>query len=403
MIDAQLMAYLSDWLHLLLRFLHVVTAIAWIGASFYFIWLDNSLEEPPQWKKDKGIKGDLWSIHGGGFYEVAKYRLAPESMPRHLHWFKWEAYSTWITGILLLTLLYYVGANSYLIDPGKADLTQWQAIGIGVGTLVGGFLIYEAAVRSPLVKNGLLFGLVMLVLITLIAWGLAQVFGDRAAYLHVGALIGTCMVANVMIGIMPAQRGLVDAVKRGIEPDPKPALMAKLRSTHNNYATLPVLLIMLSNHYPMTYGHRYGWLILGALALIGAWARHFFNLRHTGVVKPWILISAFLAFCVLIFIVRPQPIEQADVSGQSLSDAQAVALVQTRCTTCHSASPSDDVFTVAPSGVIFDNADRIKRLVDRIEARAVLTHDMPFLNKTGMTAEERALLGDWIARQRIGK
>lgn len=400
MIDAQLTAYLYDWLHLLLRFLHVVTAIAWIGASFYFVWLDNSLEEPPTWKKEKGIKGDLWSIHGGGFYEIAKYQLAPESMPKHLHWFKWEAYSTWITGALLMSLLYYVGASSYLIDPGKADLTEWQAIGISVATLVGGFAIYEAACRSPLVNHGLVFGVVMLVIITAIAWGLSQVFGDRAAYIHVGALIGTCMAGNVFFGIMPAQRGLVDAVKRGVTPDPKPALMAKLRSTHNNYATLPVLFIMLSNHYPMTYGHDYGWLILGALALIGAWARHFFNLRHQGVFKPWILISAFLAFCVLIIVVRPAPRVMAEHSGAVMTDAEAVALVQTRCSACHSATPSDDVFTVAPSGVMFDTADQVGRWMDRIEARSVLTHDMPFLNKTGMTDEERAQLGAWITEQR---
>ncbi len=400
MIDAQLTAYLYDWVHLLLRFLHVVTAIAWIGASFYFVWLDNSLEEPPKWKKEKGIKGDLWSIHGGGFYEIAKYQLAPESMPKHLHWFKWEAYSTWITGALLMSLLYYVGASSYLIDPGKADLTEWQAIGISVATLVGGFAFYEAACRSPLVKHGLAFGIVMLVVITAIAWGLSLVFGDRAAYIHVGALIGTCMAGNVFFGIMPAQRGLVDAVKRGVSPDPKPALMAKLRSTHNNYATLPVLFIMLSNHYPMTYGHDYGWLILGALALIGAWARHFFNLRHQGIVKPWILVSAFLAFCVLIIVVRPAPREVPEHSGAVMSDAEAVALVQTRCSACHSATPSDDVFTVAPSGVMFDTADQVSRWMDRIEARAVLTHDMPFLNKTGMTDEERAQLGAWIAEQR---
>ncbi|GGB92293.1 membrane protein [Marinobacterium zhoushanense] len=399
MIDAQLTAYLSDWLSLLLRFLHVVTAIAWIGASFYFVWLDNALEEPPKWKKDKGIKGDLWSIHGGGFYEIAKYTLAPEAMPKHLHWFKWEAYSTWITGALLLTLLYYVGANSYLIDPSKADLTPWQAIAIGVGSLLGGFLIYEAAVRSPLINHGLTFGLVMLVLVTLFAWGLNQLFGARAAYIHVGALIGSCMAGNVLLGIMPAQRGLVEAVKRGVEPDPKPALIAKLRSTHNNYATLPVLFIMLSNHYPMTYGHEYGWLILGALALIGGWARHFFNLRHRGIVKPWILVSALLAFCVLLILVRPAPVAISN-SGEALTNTEAVALVQKRCATCHSATPTDKVFTAAPSGIIFDREDQVRGLIDRIEARAVLTHDMPFMNKTGMTDEERAKLGGWIARQR---
>lgn len=390
--------YLYDWLNLVVRLLHVVTAIAWIGASFYFIWLDNSLEEPPQWKKDKGIKGDLWSIHGGGIYEVAKYQLSPEKMPKHLHWFKWEAYSTWITGILLLTLIYYVGASSYMIDPSKADLAPWQAIGLGVGSIVVGLLIYELLCRTPLVDKELLFGLILLVVIAFLAWFLSQYIGDRAAYIHIGALIGTCMAANVFTTIIPSQKALVGAIEKGESPDPVYGLNAKRRSTHNNYATIPVLFIMLSNHSPMTYGHEYGWAILTALIVIGAWARHFFNLRHKGIVKPSILISAVLAFMLLVLIARPQPIAQMDIGDAQLSDNQAFAIVMERCATCHSRHPTDDVFVVSPGGIFLESGTDILRLLDRIEARTIQTHDMPFLNKTQMTLEERALLADWIKR-----
>lgn len=390
-------AYMIDWLHLMVRFLHVLTAIAWIGASFYFVWLDNSLETPPKWKEDKGIKGDLWAVHGGGFYEVAKYKNGPETLPTTLHWFKWEAYSTWITGMLLLIVVFYVGAQSYLIDSNKADLSSWQAIGIGVGSLLVGFAIYEVACRTPLVEKGLWFGMVMLVLLTGMAWALSQVLGDRAAYIHVGALIGTCMAANVFTTIMPSQRVMVAAVAKGETPDPSYGYKAKLRSTHNNYATIPVLFIMLSNHFPMTYGHEYGWLILGALALTGAWARHFFNLRHRGTVKPAILVSAVAAFIAIAWISKPlQPVSSVSVDAPRVTDVQALGIVGQHCTACHSANPTDDVFQAAPGGVMFDNLDQIVAIKDRILARSVHTHDMPFMNKTGMTEEERETLGRWL-------
>ncbi len=390
-------AYVIDWLHLMVRFLHVLTAIAWIGASFYFVWLDNSLETPPKWKEDKGIKGDLWAVHGGGFYEIAKYKNAPETLPKTLHWFKWEAYSTWITGMLLLIVVFYVGAQSYLIDSNKADLTSWQAIGIGVGSLLAGFAVYEIACRTALVEKGLLFGIVMLVLLTGLAWALSQVLGDRAAYIHVGALIGTCMAANVFTTIMPSQRIMVAAVTNGETPDPSYGYKAKLRSTHNNYATIPVLFIMLSNHFPITYGHEYGWLILGALSLTGAWARHFFNLRHHGNVKPLILVSAVIAFIAIAWISNPaehEAIPAAD--APRVTDVQALGIVGQHCTACHSVSPSDDIFQAAPGGVMFDNLDQITAMTDRILARSVHTHDMPFMNKTGMTDEERETLGRWL-------
>ena len=395
-------AWFVDWLHLLIRFLHVLTAIAWIGASFYFVWLDNSLETPPQWKTDKGIKGDLWAVHGGGFYEVAKYKNTPEVLPKTLHWFKWEAYSTWLTGMALLIVVFYVGAQSYLIDSTKADLSSWQAIAIGVGSLLLGFGIYEGACRTPLIKHNLAFGLVMLGLVTFMAWALSQVLGDRAAYIHVGALIGTCMAGNVFNTIMPSQRVMVEAAAKGEVPDPYYGNKAKLRSTHNNYATIPVLFIMLSNHFPATYGNEHGWLILGALALVGAWARHFFNLRHHGKIKPMILVSALIAFFAIGWIIKPaSPSAQAATSSAELprvTDVQALTIVGQRCTACHSANPTDSVFTAAPAGVMFDNLDQIKVMKDRILARSVHTHDMPFMNKTAMTDEERELLGRWLAQ-----
>ncbi|MDO6453172.1 urate hydroxylase PuuD [Neptunomonas phycophila] len=394
--------YLNDWLSLVIRFLHVVTAIAWIGASFYFVWLDNTLQTPPDWKKKKGISGDLWAVHGGGFYEVAKYKLAPESMPETLHWFKWEAYSTWITGFLMLILIYYIGADAYLIDPNKADISQTTAILIGVGAIFGSYFIYDFACKTPLVEKGLLFGIVMLVLLTFLAWLLGLVFSDRGTYIHIGAIIGTCMAANVMTVIMPGQRALVTAVEKGEAPDPKYGYNAKLRSVHNNYATLPVLFIMLSNHYPMTFGHEYGWLVLGAIMLIAAWARHFFNLRHRGIVKPSILISAIVAFAALAWILKPTPIEAVEGST-GLTDAQAITLVKDKCGTCHSKAPTDDVFTVAPSGVMYDTSDEIMNWLPRIHARAIISKDMPFMNKTQMTDEQRAQLSEWITKKQAAK
>ncbi|HED14112.1 MAG TPA: hypothetical protein ENI62_10765 [Gammaproteobacteria bacterium] len=385
-------SYILDWFNLLLRFLHVITGIAWIGASFYFIWLDNSLQTPPEWKQKKGIYGDLWAIHGGGFYEVAKYRNAPEQLPVTLHWFKWEAYATWITGFILLSLIYYLGADTYLIDPEKADLKQWQAIAIGIAVLAAGWFIYDLACRSPLAEHGLLFGLIMLLIIALTAWGLSQLFTDRAVYIHIGALIGTAMAANVYFTIIPAQRELVRAMEAGDVPDPMWGIRAKLRSTHNNYATLPVIFIMTSNHYPMTYSHPYGWLVLVALVAIGAWARHFFNLRHKGITRPMILVSALAALAIVAWlIIPPRVISQGNVSFN-----QVQSIIQQRCSTCHSRKPTDKQFTTPPAGVTLDTSKEIQRWAPRILQRAVQTKDMPFMNRTGITEQERGKLGAWV-------
>ncbi|MEH6591903.1 MAG: urate hydroxylase PuuD [Halioglobus sp.] len=390
-------SYVLDWVQLVFRWLHVITGIAWIGASFYFVWLDNSLREPPQWKKDKGIKGDLWSIHGGGIYEVAKYELAPEKMPETLHWFKWEAYTTWLTGMVLLIIVFYLGADSYLIDKRVADLSQWQAIGIGVGSLISGWVIYAMLCNTRLADNGKLIAALLIALAVVYSYTLTHLFSGRGAYIHMGAIIGTIMVGNVFRVIMPSQRALVAAIEKGERPEPAWGIKAKLHSTHNNYLTLPLIFIMISNHYPMTYAHEHSWLVLLAIIAITAFARHYFNLQHRGIKRPIILIAAAIAAATLAFVIAPKPLAIPE-GGFEISQLPEVKAVLTeRCATCHSATPSDDVFTVAPMDVVLDTLEQMQQWAPRIKARSIDTSDMPFMNKTEMTDEERALIAQWIA------
>lgn len=393
--------FFADWVSLLLRWFHVIAGIAWIGASFYFIWLDNHLTDPPQWKKDKGIGGDLWAIHGGGFYEVAKYKVGPTAMPKELHWFKWEAYTTWITGMLLLTWVYYFGAQAYLIDPGVRELSTGAAVGLGLLYTAIGWLIYEGLCRTPLVEHKA-FGAVLFILGTGMAWLMTETFSGRGAYIHMGALIGTIMAANVFVKIIPGQKKMVAAVARGEQPDSKPGLVGKQRSVHNNYLTLPVIFIMISNHYPMTYQHSLNWLILMALILITVVVRHYFNLAHRGIRKPLILVVAGLAFVAVAGALSwpgtPQPsnADSGDSAAPVLSDDEGLALVMDKCATCHSRDPSDMMFPTAPAGVVFSNLDDVERWASRIHARTVVTKDMPFMNRTEMTDEQRQALGDWL-------
>ena len=389
-------SYIIDWFSLLFRWLHLITGIAWIGASFYFVWLDNSLQKPPEWKQEKGIKGDLWAIHGGGIYEIAKYQLQPEQMPTTLHWFKWEAYTTWLTGMVLLTIIYYLGADSYLIDKRVADLSQWQAISIGLGFLVGGWIAYELLCSSPLGKNGYVIGAILIVAAVVASYALTHLYSGRGAYIHMGAMIGTIMVGNVFRIIIPSQKALVAAIEKGEAPDPRWGLKAKLHSTHNTYLTLPLLFIMISNHYPFTYAHQFNWLVLLVIIAITAVARQYFILEHKQVNKPVILVGAALATLILAVLIAPR--SQAPAAGAvPLTSARAITIVQQRCASCHSASPSDDVFTVAPGGVMLDSLAEIQQWAPRIKARTVDATDMPFMNKTGMSDAERALLGQWIA------
>lgn len=406
-----------DWLSLFTRWFHVIAGVAWIGASFYFIWLDNSLKEPPKWKKEKGIKGDLWAVHGGGFYEVAKYQYGPEKMPEKLHWFKWEAYSTWLSGIALLVLIYYFGASAYLIDPSVKNITPSTAIAFGIGFIFIGFAIYEVACRSPLTKNGTVFSVFLVSFIAFACWLVTQWFSGRGAYIHVGALIGTIMVANVFLVIMPSQRKMVSAVSDKREIDPSWGAGAKLRSVHNNYFTLPLLFIMISNHYPQTYQHEQNWLVLVFIIAISAYIRHYFNLKHSGAKKPAILVSGAAAMAALaVWVSIPQssdgdyivpneqttlvdgsehvPIKQSRVSDEAVS-----ALIQTHCVGCHARKPTDSIFKTAPLGVVLDSWQDIIRQKAQIVHRTSVTKDMPFMNKTKMTNEERALIARWGKQQ----
>jgi len=391
--------YITDWLNLAIRFAHVITGIAWIGASFYFVWLDNHLETPPQAKADKGVSGDLWAIHGGGFYEVAKYKLAPPQMPTMLHWFKWEAYTTWITGFFLLALMFYVGAETYLIDKSVADLSQLQAILYGLGAIAVGVGSYEVLVRTKLKDHGLLLGVILLVLGTLLSYGLMQVFSARGAYMHMGAIIGTIMAGNVFFGIMPSQRALVKAVEEGSTPDSSYGLNAKLRSTHNTYTTLPVIFIMISNHYPMTFNHNAGWIVLMALILITAAIRQYFVLRHFGKNQPGLIVGAIAATIALAYVIAPAKIKVSDEQlQQKISDEQITKIIDTRCSSCHSNNNTDDIFKAAQAGVVFSDIKSIKQWAPRLKARVIDSKDMPFMNKTQMTEQERTNLAVWLAQ-----
>jgi uncharacterized membrane protein len=402
-----------DWLNLFVRWFHVIAGVAWIGASFYFIWLDNNLRTPPKWKQDKGIKGDLWAIHGGGFYEVAKYAYGPEKMPETLHWFKWEAYTTWLSGFALLIIVYYFGASAYLIDPSVNEISPSTAITLGLGLIFGGLALYELACRSPLAKFPIAFGIGLIALICAASYFSTQWFSGRGAYIHVGALIGTIMAGNVFFNIMPNQRKMVAAVAQKKDIDPSWGASAKLRSVHNNYFTLPLLFIMISNHYPMTYQHEQSWLVLIAIMAAAAWIRHFFNLKHTGTTKPSILVSGAVAMLAITFwvsmpqgenITEPMQTEALPSEGtsqtaslqQTVSQEIITSTINTHCVSCHSRTPTDDIFKVAPMGVVLDSWGDIERFAPQIMRRTAVTKDMPFMNKTKMTEEERQLIALWF-------
>ena len=416
-------AHLTEWLNLSIRWVHMITGIAWIGASFYFVWLENNLNRK---NPRDGLSGDLWAIHGGGIYHLEKYKLAPPKMPDNLHWFKWEAYFTWMSGVALLTVVFYLNPTLYLIAPG-VDLSPAAAIGIGIGSLVAGWFIYDLLCDSPLGKQPALLGLILFVLVIGAAWGFTQVFSGRGAYIHVGALIGTIMVGNVFRIIMPAQRALVKAIEENRTPDPALPAKGLLRSRHNNYFTLPVLFIMISNHFPSTYGSQYNWLILAGIAVIAVLVRHYFNTRHESNRFAWSLPAGALGMICLAFVTSPnykaatpapvvsapqapasapaqaaeQPAGQAPQASASSGSPQfdkVHSVIQERCTVCHSAKPTSPLFTAAPAGVMFDTPQQIQALAPKIQAQAVASQIMPLGNITQMTPEERELIGSWIAQ-----
>lgn len=433
-------AHLTEWLNLGIRWVHMITGIAWIGASFYFVWLENNLNRA---NPRDGLSGDLWAIHGGGIYHLEKYKLAPPKMPDNLHWFKWEAYFTWLSGVALLTVVFYLNPTLYLIAPG-VDISPAAAVAIGIGSLVAGWFIYDFLCDSPLGKTPALLGLVLFVLIVGASWAFTQVFSGRGSYIHVGALIGTIMVGNVFRIIMPAQRALVKAIEENRTPDPVLPAKGLLRSRHNNYFTLPVLFIMISNHFPSTYGSQYNWLILAGIAVIAVLVRHYFNTRHDSNKFAWTLPAGALGMICLAFVTapnykaaepslavepahqehaapaaaaapatsesKPQATEQAAAPAQPAAAAPAQAsaaggdfgkvhsVIQERCTVCHSAKPTSPMFTSAPGGVMLDTPQQIQMLAPKIQAQAVATQIMPLGNITQMTQEERDLIGRWIAQ-----
>lgn len=416
--------HITEWLNLAIRWVHMIVGIAWIGASFYFVWLENNLNRV---NPKTGLSGDLWAIHGGGIYHLEKYKLAPPEMPEHLHWFKWEAYFTWITGVLLLGVVYYLNAEIYLIAPGSG-MAPSTAIAIGIGALVAGWFIYDLLCDSPLGKTPMLLGAVLFVLLVGATYGLSQVFSGRGAYIHVGAIIGTIMVGNVFRVIMPAQRNLVSAIEEGREPDPALPAKGLLRSRHNNYLTLPVLFIMISNHFPSTYGSEYNWAILAGLAIFSILVRHYFNTRHGSQKFAWTVPVAALGMITLAFVTSPYanrpaaPVAKAPVAVEaaaetatqatSTDNAQAAnaseqpadggvnfaiinQVIQERCSVCHSATPTHAAFAAAPAGVILDTPQEIQANSPRI-AQTVTTKYMPLGNMTQMTEDERTLIGNWV-------
>ncbi|NBC10684.1 MAG: hypothetical protein GVY24_02985 [Planctomycetes bacterium] len=399
-------AALLDWVNLLIRWLHVIAGIAWIGSSFYFMWMDAGLK--PGTPPEDGVQGESWQVHGGGFYHMKKYLVAPGHMPETLHWFKWEAYTTWISGFALLVVLYYAQAEIYLVDPAVMELTAWQAIAIGVVTLALGWIVYDRMCKSPIGERPILLAAGVFALVGLSAWGYAQVFGGRGAYIHTGALIGTIMVANVAMVIIPNQRVIVADLKAGRTPDPALGKAGKNRSVHNNYLTLPVVFIMISNHYPMTYAHPWNWAILIGIGVVGALVRHWFNLKNAGRASrgAWLWPASVAGMVVVIMVAGWRP-EAVLPGGAATADAapppafeEVAAVVEQRCASCHAAQPTQAGFTAPPGGVMFDTPRQIRDGAAQIHAQAVATRAMPPGNLTGLTDEERTLLARWAAAER---
>lgn len=386
--------WLNDWVNLLLRWTHFIAGIAWIGSSFYFIWLDRVMGAPAAPRP--GVEGDLWMVHSGGFYQVEKRRPGPGEVPPVLHWFKWEALLTWVSGIALLVLVYYLG-GAYLLDPAVSRIGRGTATALGIGLLVVGWLVYDALWRSPLAAQPRIATAISLALLAGVTLALCRLLSGRAAFMHIGSLLGTIMVANVWMRILPAQRHMIEATQAGRQADFTLGERAKQRSVHNSYMTFPLLFIMLSNHYPATYASPVNWLVLLLLFVAGAAVRH--AMIGRGASSRWALVPAALALAAAMFFSTPRgaaaPVEAANAPVPPFSAVRAV--VTQRCLPCHSQYQSDPTFGPAPGGVTFDTPESIARLAERIRVRAVETQTMPLANKTGMTPDERALLARWIA------
>ena len=388
---------LTEWVSAILRWLHVVAGIAWIGSSFYFIHLDLSLKARPG--LPKGVKGDEWQVHGGGFYHMMKYLVAPAQMPDSLTWFKWEAYTTWLSGFSLLVLVYYLGADIFLIDKSVLDMTAVQAAGIAFSSLVISWLVYEGLCRSPLGRHEVALALVGYVYLVALTYGFTHVFSGLGAFTQIGALIGTIMVANVFVIIIPYQRKTVDAMLAGKEPDPAWGELGKQRSVHNNYLTLPVVFLMLSNHYPLMFATRFNWLIVAIVLLIGPVIRHFFNSRHEGKGSPWWtwgVAAAGMAVIAWLSAAGPRVLTTGALPPPP-KFKQVSNIILSRCSMCHAAEPVWDGIPAAPKGIMLDSDEQIRVHARLIELFAVRSQAMPPGNITDMTPKERLTLASWIA------
>ncbi len=389
-----MLLHLQDWANLIVRWAHLIFGISWIGSSFYFMWLDKSLDKPLPPKDPSRVEGELWMVHSGGFYNVEKRLIRAGEMPEKLHWFKWEATFTWITGFLLLFIVYYLSGGANLLDPSISNLSNSEAILLCLGTFVIGWFVYDFLYQSPL-ANTPFANLIAFGLLAGVTYLFTHSLSGKAAFINIGGLVGTIMVANVWVRILPAQQQMINATSRGEIPDYTLGKKAKRRSTHNSYVTFPVLFIMLSNHFPATYSHPYSWIILLLMFVTGAGVRHFLILETKK--SALALIPAITSLVIVILMTAPKSLSGSS-NGAPVPFAQIKPILQQRCLSCHSSDPSDKTFGTMPAGVSFDDPTRAKLLSDRIKARVVDTKTMPLGNKTGMTQAERDIISAWIAQ-----
>ena len=385
-----------DWLDLVVRWIHIIVGIAWIGTSFYFNWLDSRLDREID---NENIEGELWSVHSGGFYHINKLKGPPTNFPKELHWFKWEAYTTWISGFVLLIIIYYLNAEGIMIDKNINDINSFTAIIISLIFLLGSWFLYDFLCKSIIINNTVFFTLTCLFLSILASYILTNIFGSRAAYIHVGACLGTIMAANVFRVIIPSQKNMVDAALTNEKPDLQKGIDAKIRSIHNNYITLPVLFIMISSHFPFTYGHKFNWLILALISIIGAIVRHYFNLRNKKQHKVWILPLATLGMiCLMIYVSFPKILKNEQITSldKQVSFQEINNIIMYRCGVCHASNPSFEGFEDPPLGIIFDTPEDIMKNINKIKAQTIDSDIMPPGNLTGMTENERNKIRSWI-------
>lgn len=388
--------HLMEWLNIVVRLLHITFGIAWIGASFYFVFLENALNRTENVREE--LAGNLWAVHGGGFYYLEKYKIAPSQIPKHLHWFKYEAYFTWLSGFCLLFIVYYFNASAMLIDKQVLDISPLAGIIIGVGSFILAWFIYDLMCKSPLKKSIVLFSVTGLIIATAFAFGYSHIFSGRAAFIHFGAMLGSIMAANVFFVIIPSQKAMVKAAKDGKFLDPQLGKNALMRSLHNNYFTLPVLFVMVSNHFPSTFGNKYSWIILIIITIGTAGVKHWLNLREKGKLSIWILPSSIVILLAAAFLSAPKSNNAKCES--TVSETEVYAIIQNRCISCHSDKPTDPAYTAPPNGIAYRNINDVIKLKDRILQRVVITHTMPQNNKTNMTEEERNIIKCWIEQSK---